>query len=104
MYSPRPGTRAAQMPGQVSNACKEKRSAEMIAVTEKTRREFLQSQTGRLEQVLFETDTSNGMYHGYTCNYTPVEVPALEDIRGQIRNVRITGMTADGQACFASVE
>ena len=104
MYSPRPGTRAAQMPGQVSSACKERRSAEMIAVTDKTRRKFLQSQVGRLEQVLFETDISNGMYHGYTCNYTPVEVPSLEDIRGQIRNVRITGLAEDSQVCFASVE
>lgn len=104
MYSPRPGTRAAQMPGQISSACKERRSAEMIAVTEKTRSEFLQSQIGRLEQVLFETDISNGMYHGYTRNYSPVEVPAFEDVRGQIRNVRITGLTEDRQACFASIE
>jgi len=103
MYSPRPGTRAAQMPGQVSNACKESRSAEMIAVTEKTRRDFLQTQIGRREQVLFESDTSGGIYHGYTRNYTPVEVPSLEDIRGQLRDVIITGLAENGQACFASL-
>ena len=103
MYSPRPGTRAAQMP-QVNNACKEKRSAEMIAVTEKNRQDFLKTQIGRREQVLFETDTSGGMYHGYTRNYTPVEVPAFEDIRGQLWDVRITGLSENGQSCFASIE
>lgn len=103
MYSPRPGTRAAGMPGQVSNACKEQRSEEMIRVTELTRNEFLKGQIGRREQVLFETNGSGGMYHGYTPNYTPVEAPSLENICGQVREVLITGLTENRQGCLGSL-
>ena len=98
-YSIRPGTRAASMPGQLTNACKEARSAAMIAVTDGTRKAFLLSQIGRVEEVLFETNTADGMYHGYTTNYTPVSVPALENICGELRKVRITGISADGEGC-----
>lgn len=102
MYSPRPGTRAANMPEQVSSACKEQRSAEMIRVTDDSRMKFLQSQIGRREQVLFESNISGGMYHGYTRNYTPVEAPSLENICGQLREVTVTGMSEDCQACFGT--
>lgn len=98
-YSIRPGTRAASMPGQLTNACKEARSAAMIAVTDETRKAFLESQIGRVEEVLFETSTADGMYHGYTANYTPVAVPALENLCGELRKVRITAISADGEGC-----
>ncbi|MCI9457451.1 MAG: tRNA (N(6)-L-threonylcarbamoyladenosine(37)-C(2))-methylthiotransferase MtaB [Oscillospiraceae bacterium] len=104
MYSPRPGTRAANMPGQVDSAAKERRSGEMIRATERTRRKFLESQIGRREQVLFETNTSGGLYHGYTRNYTPVEAASLENLCGQMREVTITGLTEDGQGCFGAAE
>ena len=103
-YSIRPGTRAATMPGQLTNACKEARSAAMIAVTDETRKAFLQSQIGRVEEVLFETVSADGLYHGYTANYTPVTVPAEENLCGTLRNVRITGISDDGEGCTGTIE
>lgn len=103
-YSIRPGTRAASMPGQLTNACKEQRSAAMIAVTDATRKEFLQRQVGLVEEVLFETSTAGGMYHGYTPNYTPVAVASPENLCGRLCNVRITGLSQDGDGCVGTVE
>ena len=94
-YSVRPGTRAASMPDQVPQSVKEDRSARLIAVTDETRRAFLQSQVGREEEVLFETTQTPYGVEGYTPNYTPVCVDTQEEIRGQIRRVRITAALND---------
>ena len=67
----------------------------MIEVTNATRQAFLQAQVGREEEVLFETTQTPYGIEGYTPNYTPVCVEAHEDIRGQIRRVRITAALND---------
>ena len=95
-YSRRPGTRAYDAPGQVSNAEKEARSREMIAATEEGRQAFCQAQVGRVEEVLFEEPGEGGWYRGYTPNYTPVRAKAPKDVQGLILPVRITGMDAEG--------
>lgn len=94
-YSVRPGTRAASMPDQVSQREKEQRSSRLIEVTNATRQAFLQAQVGREEEILFETTQTPYGIEGYTPNYTPVCVEAHEDIRGQIRRVRITAALND---------
>ena len=88
-YSRRPGTRAYQMPGQVSRAEKERRSREMIRETEKTKRAFLESQTGLLAPVLLEREIRPGLFEGYTPNYTPVHA-AGPGRPGEICPVRLT--------------
>ncbi|MGN0625393.1 MAG: tRNA (N(6)-L-threonylcarbamoyladenosine(37)-C(2))-methylthiotransferase MtaB [Oscillospiraceae bacterium] len=94
-YSVRPGTRAASMPDQVPQREKEQRSSRLIEVTNATRQAFLQAQVGREEEVLFETTQTPYGIEGYTPNYTPVCVESHEDIRGQIRRVRITAALND---------
>lgn len=94
-YSIRPGTRAAKMPNQLTNHQKEQRSHKMAEVTEQSRQEFLQSQVGKIESVLFETQQSDGMQHGYTKNYTPVCVKSDRELCGEIHDVRITGVQGD---------
>ncbi len=88
-YSRRPGTRAADMPGQIPKAVKEERSRQMIALTSRTRAAFLQGQIGQVVSVLFESRTPDGMYEGYAENYTPVRVGWPDNLCGQIRRVRI---------------
>ena len=95
-YSVREGTRAAGMPGQIDRNLKERRSREMIAVTEKTRGAFLRAQVGRTCEILFETPSPEGIL-GFTKNYTPVIVKSNEPLHGQIRSVRITGV--EGGRC-----
>ncbi|MEG1870271.1 MAG: MiaB/RimO family radical SAM methylthiotransferase, partial [Oscillospiraceae bacterium] len=97
-YSVREGTRAASFENQLSNAVKESRSKEMIALTLKTRADFLLTQVGHTEQVLFETVMSDGSYTGYTPNYTPVIVHSDADLHGEIHLVKITH--ADEDNCY----
>ena len=100
-YSVRPGTRAARMPDQLTRQQKEQRSRQMAAVTEQSRRQFLQGQVGLEEEVLIETETLNGMQHGYTKNYTPVCVRAQEDLSGKICRVRV--VEAEGDYCIGTI-
>ena len=94
-YSRRPGTRAYDMPGQVPNREKERRSREMIAATLETQRAFFAAQTGRVEEVLFEQERDRNVYEGYTRNYTPVRVASASPLQGQIRQVRLTQALED---------
>ena len=94
-YSRRPGTRADKFPGQLTNKVKEERSRLMIEATEKTRQEFLNTQSGLKEKVLFEQEAEKGVYFGYTMNYTPVLVPSGEDLHGKIREVLIDSVCGD---------
>lgn len=94
-YSRRPGTVAYNMPGQVSNAEKEKRSHAMIEVTEATRKSFLEKQVGLIQPVLLEQQAEPGIWEGYTPNYTPVHLASEEDLAGKILSVRLTGCQGD---------
>lgn len=101
-YSRRPGTVAYNMPGQVSNAEKEKRSHAMIETTEATRRAFMEQQVGRIEPVLLEQQAEPGVWEGYTPNYTPVHFSSEEDLAGKILSLKLTGCGEDfctGEVC-----
>ena len=100
-FSPREGTRAARMEGQVPPQVKEARSAAMIAATDGTRRAFLLSQVGRVEEVLFETNRAPYGIEGYTRNYTPVCVDTSREVCGTLRKVRITA--ALGECCVGEL-
>lgn len=94
IYSPRPGTPAARRE-QLAAEIKEKRSERMIAACEEKRAEFLQSQVGRTEEVLFETALPGGEIEGYTKNYVPVRISEKIPLCGEIRSVKLTGMGKD---------
>lgn len=89
-YSIRPGTAADKYPEQISPEIKKKRAAEMAKAAEKCTAEFMRSQIGRIEPVLIEARNKNGLYEGYTMNYTPVFVEADDSITGKIINVKLT--------------
>lgn len=94
-YSRRPGTRAYDMPGQVTNKVKEERSRQMIAATLATQRDFFAAQVGRVEEVLFEQEREKNVYEGYTRNYTPVRVASAVPLQGQVLPVEITQVLED---------
>jgi len=95
-YSKREGTKAFNMSGHLTNSVKVVRASIMGKATEKSRIEFLNTQIGTENKVLFETVT-NGKYFGLTENYTPVVVSSEKDIRGEILSVKITAV--DGEIC-----
>ena len=94
-YSRRPGTRAYDMPGQVTNKVKEERSRQMIAATLATQRDFFAAQVGRVEEVLFEQEREKNVYEGYTRNYTPVRAASAIPLQGQVLPVEITQALED---------
>ena len=94
-YSRRPGTRAYDMPGQVTNKVKEERSRQMIAATLATQRDFFAAQAGRVEEVLFEQEREKNVYEGYTRNYTPVRAASAIPLQGQVLPVEITQALED---------
>lgn len=89
IYSRRPGTPAAKAANQVSPQVSEDRSRRMISAAAETRRAFFEQQIAKAEQVLFERECENGVYEGYTENYTPVRTACETNLSGEIRLVTI---------------
>lgn len=101
-YSLRKGTRAEHMPNHVNPAEKERRAHLMGELVEKSRQEFLRSQVGLTEEVLFER-LRHGYLEGYTKNYTPVHVTSDdESLCGKICSVKLTGTGEDW--CVGNLE
>ena len=92
-YSRRPGTLAANMPEQVDNAEKQRRAEIMMSECEKIRIKYLNSQIGRVLEIIPEENHS-GIVKGYTANYTPVIVHG-ECKFGEPVRVKITGVEND---------
>ncbi|MBQ8027162.1 MAG: tRNA (N(6)-L-threonylcarbamoyladenosine(37)-C(2))-methylthiotransferase MtaB, partial [Clostridia bacterium] len=93
-YSQRKGTRAAEFPNQVDVKAKDERAHRMIALTEKIRRDFLNSQVGKTVEVLIETKDENGCCTGYTANYTPVKTFSDAEC-GKYYKIKITAANDD---------
>ena len=93
-YSPRPGTKAAEYPGQVPESVKKRRADELIALGQRMQAAFLQSCVGSIVPVLFERERGNGFHQGHAPNYATVCVPDTDgsDWRGQIFHTKITGV------------
>lgn len=94
-YSRRKGTVADKLPNQVDPKLKSIRSKIMIDHTDKKRQEFLLTQVGLTEEVLFETRNAKGYYVGYTKNYTPVYTKSDTSLIGQIVKVKMTEAKPD---------
>ena len=92
-YSRRPGTAADKAENQIPENVKNIRCNRMIELTDKTTRKFLESQTGKVEAVLFER-LKNGFFEGHTMNYTKVIVKPhnTDNLSNLICKVKITGV------------
>ncbi len=93
-YSRRPGTPAADMPGQLPNAVKEERSRRAIAVAEQMSREYRENLIGTTQTVLFE-DREGEYFTGHAPNYVRVFASG-ENLHNQIRQVTIREVFKDG--------
>lgn len=93
-YSRRKGTPAASMPDQIEKAEKERRAAVAGETAAVLHRAYLARQLGTEHDVLFE-QTEKGYFTGHTMNYVKVYCRA-ENLRNEIRRVRITALFEDG--------
>lgn len=92
-YSPRKGTKAADMKDQIDGSIKEKRSKLLIELSNKNEKEFIEKFIGKEMDALIETEVKGkeGIYEGYTRNYIKVQVPCTcADVTGKIVDIEIT--------------
>ena len=100
-YSPRKGTKAADMEGQVDGSVKDKRSKILIDLSNKNEKEFTEKFIGKEMDILVETEVKGeeGFYEGYTKNYIKVKVPCTcQDITGKIVDIEISEAKENGIA------
>lgn len=72
-YSKRPGTRAYDMPDQVQDSRKTERVARLEELCGRLNAEFIESNRGIRERVLWESSEKGGKMSGYTGNYIRIE-------------------------------
>lgn len=107
-YSPRPGTKASNMPDQVPTEIKRQRSQEMHDLARRMKGETLTSQLGRQLPILVEGRHSgkpDSDWFGYTPNYLParlVSAPAT-DLTNQLLQVELAAIHPDGESLVATL-
>lgn len=102
-YSPRPGTRAMELPDPVEATVARERSQQLHQLGEQMKRQFLSRFEGRVMDVLVEGDKeSRG---GYTPNFLRVELAANEQSPiNEIIRVRLQQPTEGGDRLMATPE
>lgn len=88
-YSRRAGTRSAVRKDQVQDCVKTKRVAMLEDLCKTLNEEFISSQRGVRERVLFEDSNNHGIISGYTGNYIKVEREWDENLAGKIVEVTL---------------
>ena len=94
-FSPRPGTEAAKMKGQVSSIIKRERSQKMLALAEESSRNFRKQFLGVTMPVLWE-QKSNSAWSGLTGNYIRVYNKSNDDLTNKITDVKMEKIFKDG--------
>ena len=88
-YSRRPGTPAASMSGQVDEREKVRRVAILEELSSRLHDEFVESNRGIRERVLFESKEKDGSMSGYTGNYIRITRPYDETLVGKLTDITI---------------
>lgn len=83
-YSKRPGTRAAEMPGQVQESIKTERVKRLEELCKELETRFMEAHKGMQAKVLWEDRGKDGQMYGYTGNYIKVQRPFDPALCGKI--------------------
>jgi len=98
-FSPRTGTPAAQMPGQVTPPLKAERARVMRARGTASARAFRRQYVGRTLDVLWESsrqDHKGTVWSGLTDNYLRVHAHTSADLANTLSPVRLISLTQGG--------
>ena len=93
-YSRRPGTPAAEMPGQLPNAVKEERSHRAIAVAQEMSQSYHRALLGSTQAVLVEGMEGEHSV-GHAMNYVKIYIPGAYP-RNEIQTVAVKSLYGDG--------
>lgn len=85
-YSPRKGTKAAQMLNQIIPSIKEKRSKKLIELSNQNQKQYHEDLLGKELEVLWEEE-KKGFYQGHTKNYILVTKKTGENWENKITTV-----------------
>ena len=88
-YSRRPGTLAAKMPGQLTEAVKHERVLALEELCSRLHDEFVEENRGIRERVLFESKEKDGNMSGYTGNYIRIARPYDASLVGRLTDIII---------------
>ena len=94
-YSVRSGTAAAKFPNHCTHKTKKERVQILSQIADESKMNFYKKQENTVQEVLFETQ-KDGIFQGYTKNYTPVFVPSCENLSSQIRSALLTNCNQTG--------
>lgn len=93
-YSPRKGTKAAQMKNQILGDKKEERSSILMAMSDENQKRYNESYIEKEIEVLFEED-KQGIYKGHTANYILAYCKTNQKIDNQIIKVKCINIETD---------
>lgn len=86
-YSPRKGTKAAEMKGQIDGKVKEERSQKLLELSDQNQKEYNKTYIGQEVEVLWEEE-KNGYYQGHTKNYILAWIKSEENLENNIIKAR----------------
>ncbi|MBU3142433.1 tRNA (N(6)-L-threonylcarbamoyladenosine(37)-C(2))-methylthiotransferase MtaB [Clostridium sp. CF012] len=91
-YSPRKGTKAAQIKEQIDGNVKEERSHKLITLNNMLEEKHINTFSGKFMNVLYEQKFKNNEneYEGYTDNYVKVVGKSSKDISGEFHMTKFT--------------
>jgi threonylcarbamoyladenosine tRNA methylthiotransferase MtaB len=95
-YSPRKGTPAAEMKGQVHSRVANERSLELRRLADEMSARWAGRFVGEHVRVLLEEDAGDGAFAGYTDRYVRVLVDSGGCREGEMRNVLVEGVEGGG--------
>jgi threonylcarbamoyladenosine tRNA methylthiotransferase MtaB len=99
-FSPRRGTPAAEMDGQVPKHVQQSRCRELAKVEAVLRTQYYEQLIGRKLRVLIETKVRDGIWTGTSCRYATVELTGAPSDEG--RFVDVTAHSICGERIVAS--
>ena len=89
-YSPRKGTKAAEMKEQVNGNIKEERSRKLIELSDINEKEYNEEYIGKEVEILFEEE-KEGLYKGHTQNYILAYYKTNKKLENKIVRVKCIG-------------
>ncbi len=107
-YSKREGTKAATMPGQLTNAVKKQRSARLISISNQATAAYLNAHVGKELDVLFEELTIiDGIEYfvGFSKEYIKCIIPARDglDLKNVIVKAKAKQILSSGQYILVEI-
>lgn len=96
-YSERPGTRALELDGVVSQEEKHRRTNVMLALSERKLADFTARFTGTVRPVLAEHPRKGKPMMGFTDNYLRVQMRPAPEFAGRVVDVRLGNVDDSGE-------